>query len=173
LLILGIDPGTATTGYGLVQVQGSRYTLADYGCIRTRAHIAPALRLEMIYQGAHQLLAQHKPQAVAIEQLFFNRNTTNALSVAQARGVLLLAFAKANLPISEYTPLQVKQAVVGYGRAEKEQVKYMVSRILGLKTPLKSDDAADALAIAICHGQQRGSALLLAGGQRPEDRDRN
>ena len=170
MLILGIDPGTATTGYGLVQVQGNRYSLVDYGCIRTRPHLAPALRLEMIYEAAGQLVIQHQPQAVAIEQLFFNRNTTNALSVAQARGVLLLAFAKANLPISEYTPLQVKQAVVGYGRAEKEQVKYMVSRILGLKTPLNSDDAADALAIAICHGQQRGSALLLAGSQKSEVR---
>ena len=152
MIILGIDPGTAITGYGLIKaLGGNRYALIDYGSIRTPAQLPMPNRLEQLYCGAQQLLAAHQPDQVAIEKLFFNRNITTAIPVGQARGVLLLAAAQQKLPIAEYTPLQVKQAVVGYGRAEKQQIKYMVARLLKLKEPPKNDDAADALAIAITH----------------------
>ncbi|MGI6360987.1 MAG: crossover junction endodeoxyribonuclease RuvC [Bacillota bacterium] len=151
MIILGIDPGTATTGYGLIEMSGNKHRLVDYGCIRTPAGKIMSARLEMIYEAMRELVKRHHPDQVAIEQLFFNRNITTALSVGQARGVLLLAVEQSQVPIAEYTPLQVKQAIVGYGGAEKKQVQYMVARVLNLKNPPKSDDAADALAIAICH----------------------
>ena len=152
MIILGIDPGTAITGYGIIHaLGGNRYALVDYGSIRTPAKLPMPERLELLYRGVQQLLTTHQPSQVAIEKLFFNRNITTALPVGQARGVLLLAAAQQKLPIAEYTPLQVKQAVVGYGRAEKEQIKYMVARLLKMKAPPKNDDAADALAIAITH----------------------
>ncbi len=161
--ILGIDPGTATTGYGVVELAGGCYRLLDYGCIQTPAHLAMPERLNMIYQAMECLLAEVEPDEVAIEELFFNRNTTTALTVGQARGVLLLAAARRGQPIGEYTPLQVKQAVACYGRAQKKQVQYMVCRILNLKETPKPDDAADALAVAICHGNWRKIQLLTQG----------
>jgi crossover junction endodeoxyribonuclease RuvC len=161
LIILGIDPGTATTGYGLIDVHGHKYDLLDYGCIRTPAHTPMPDRLCQIYNAICELLVQSKPDQMAIEQLFFNSNTTTAISVGQARGVLLLAAAQQQIPIAEYTPLQVKQAIVGYGQAEKNQVKYMVGRFLHMKQPPRSDDAADALAIAICHSHYYNSRKML------------
>lgn len=149
--ILGIDPGTAITGYGVIDVANHRYQLVDYGCIRTAAHMYLPERLDRIYQGMLLLIQKFQPQAMAIEELFFNTNATTAISVGQARGVILLAAQQRDLPIGEYTPLQVKQALVGYGRAEKQQVQYMVKTFLQMGETPKPDDAADALAIAICH----------------------
>lgn len=149
--ILGIDPGTAITGYGVIDIENHRYRLVDYGCIRTAAHMYLPERLDRIYQGMLLLIQKFQPQAMAIEELFFNTNATTAISVGQARGVILLAAQQKDLPIGEYTPLQVKQALVGYGRAEKQQVQYMVKTFLNMKETPKPDDAADALAIAICH----------------------
>ena len=151
MLILGIDPGTAITGYGIIEAVGSRLVMHDYGVIRTPAGIRLEHRLEQVYDGMSQLIDHWKPDEVAIEELFFNKNTRTALTVGQARGVLLLAAAHHGLPVGEYTPLQVKQAVVGNGRAEKQQVQYMVKVLLNMSSIPQPDDAADALAIAICH----------------------
>ena len=151
MLILGLDPGTAITGYGLIDAQNGSYKLCDYGTLRTKAALPAADRLVKLYDSLIFLLEQLQPDQVAIEELFFNRNTTTAVPVGQARGVLILACAKAGLPIAEYTPLQVKQALTGYGRAEKSQIQYMVARLLKMESPPKNDDAADALAIAITH----------------------
>lgn len=153
--ILGIDPGTAIIGYGVIELLYGQYRLIDYGCIRTPAHTPMPERLHLIYQAMGCLLEKYQPDEVAMEELFFNRNITTAITVAQARGVLLLAAAQKGQPIGEYTPLQVKQAISGYGRAEKKQVQYMVCRILNLLEAPKPDDAADALAVAICHGNWR------------------
>ena len=158
--ILGIDPGTAIVGYGLIDVQGNKLTAVDYGCITTPAHTPMEKRLEMLYKGMSQLLDEAKPDAVAVEELFFNRNITTAITVGQARGVILLSIAQRNLEFAEYTPLEVKQAVVGYGRAEKQQIQYMVTSLLKLKSVPKPDDAADALAIAICHSHYRNTKEL-------------
>lgn len=149
--VLGIDPGTAIVGYGLVQEAGTaRYEALDWGCLRTPSDLAPARRLQMIYEGMRDLLARHRPDVVAVEQLFFNQNVTTALAVGQARGVMLLAAVQAGCELAEYTPAQVKQAVVGYGKAEKIQVQSLVRMSLGLKETPKPDDAADALAVALC-----------------------
>ena len=153
MIILGIDPGTAITGYGLIEADGSRCRLLDYGCIRTTSNLPAPQRLEKLHTGMKQLLAEGKPDQVAMEKLFFNRNATTAIPVGQARGVLLLACAQMGLAVAEYTPLQVKQSIVGYGRAEKQQIQFMVARLLHMKTPPKSDDAADALALALTHAQ--------------------
>ena len=153
MIILGIDPGTAITGYGLIEAQGSRCRLLDYGCVRTSPSQPTPQRLEKLYLGMRQLLEEGKPQQVAVEKLFFNRNITTAIPVGQARGVLLLACAQQGLDVAEYTPLQIKQSIVGYGRAEKQQIQFMVARLLHMKAPPKSDDAADALAIALSHAQ--------------------
>lgn len=152
MLVMGIDPGIAITGYGLVQPgrQGSGKATA-YGCVRTPAHTPLAERLLLLYQEISALLSEHQPDVLAIEQLFFNRNTTTAFIVAQARGVVVLAAAQQGVQVVEYTPLQVKQAVVGYGRAEKQQVQHMVKALLNLASTPKPDDVADALAIALCH----------------------
>ena len=150
--ILGIDPRTAITGYGVIERQAGQYRLIDYGCITTPAHTPISQRLITIYQGMQCLLTEYQPDEVAMEELFFNRNVTTAITVGQARGVLMLAAAQQGLPIGEYTPLQVKQAISGYGRADKKQVQYMVCQILSLKEIPRPDDAADALAVAICHG---------------------
>ncbi len=148
--ILGIDPGTATTGYGVVDYQAGREQLVTYGTIKTEAGIAMPLRLYRIKLQLEQLLQEYLPDKVAVEEIFYNRNSKTVISVAQSRGVILMTAAAAGLPVSEYTPLQVKQAVVGYGNAEKRQVQLMVQRILGMKEMPRPDDAADALAIAIC-----------------------
>ncbi len=151
MIIMGIDPGIAITGYGIIEAEHSRYRLVDYGCIRTAPRIPSQQRLLKLHQGIDMLIDQFNPDYMAIEQLFFNRNTTTAIPVGQARGVILLAAAEHQLAVAEYTPLQVKQAIVGYGRAEKTQIQFMVMRLLKMKNIPKPDDAADALAIAISH----------------------
>jgi crossover junction endodeoxyribonuclease RuvC len=152
MVILGIDPGVAIVGYGVVECVSGNFRCLEYGCITTPAHTLLEDRLSEIYDGMTELIARHRPDCMSIEELFFNNNQKTAVDVAQARGVILLAANKAKLPIYEYTPLQVKSAVVGYGRAEKQQVMYMVRQYLHMKETPKPDDAADAIAIAICHG---------------------
>ncbi|MDF2961699.1 MAG: Holliday junction helicase [Paenibacillus sp.] len=149
--IMGIDPGIAIVGFGLIDKQGSRLVPVQYGCIQTEAHTDSAVRLKMVYDAMVQLIDKYKPDAVAIEKLFFNQNVTTAMTVSQARGVLMLAAVQQGLEIGEYTPLQVKQAIVGYGKAEKKQVQEMVRMFLHLSAVPKPDDVADALAVAICH----------------------
>ena len=152
MVILGIDPGVAIVGYGVVECVSGNFRCLEYGCITTPAHTLLEDRLSEIYDGMTELIARHRPDCMSIEELFFNNNQKTAVDVAQARGVILMAANKARLPIYEYTPLQVKSAVVGYGRAEKQQVMYMVRQYLHMKETPKPDDAADAIAIAICHG---------------------
>lgn len=164
--ILGIDPGIATIGFGVIDFSGREYKLVNCGVITTPAHTMLSSRLEQIYDDMCQLLELFKPDAVSIEELFFNTNITTGIAVAHGRGVLLLACRKAGVAIYEYTPLQVKQAVVGYGRAEKKQVMDMVRRICALPSPPKPDDAADAVALALCHA--RSSTSLLYKGDREE-----
>lgn len=149
--ILGIDPGLAIVGFGFVDKEGSRLTPVQYGCIQTEAHTPEPERLLHVYEGMVQLIERYKPEAVAIEKLYFSRNVTTALPVAQARGVIVLAAVQSGLPVAEYTPMQVKQAVVGYGKAEKKQVQEMVKMFLRLSAVPKPDDVADALAVAVCH----------------------
>ncbi|MEW9700109.1 crossover junction endodeoxyribonuclease RuvC [Paenibacillus sp. SI8] len=149
--ILGIDPGIAIVGFGFIDKIGSKLVPVQYGSIQTEAHTDPGLRLKDVYDATTQLIEKYKPDALAIEKLFFNRNVTTAFTVGQARGVMILAGVQAGLPIAEYTPLQVKQAVVGYGKAEKHQVQEMVKIFLKLAKVPKPDDVADALAVAICH----------------------
>ncbi|WP_135555033.1 crossover junction endodeoxyribonuclease RuvC [Paenibacillus cymbidii] len=149
--ILGIDPGIAIVGFGFIEKQGSRLTPIQYGSIQTEAHTDPAQRLKAVYDSIRELIDKYKPDEVAIEKLFFNRNVTTAFAVGQARGVLILAAVQNGLPVAEYTPLQVKQAIVGYGKAEKKQVQEMVRMFLKLQAAPKPDDVADALAVAICH----------------------
>lgn len=152
MLVIGIDPGTATTGYGLVQenADGSLEAVA-YGAIETPAHTPMTERLLILYQKLSELILLHRPRRAAVEKLFFQRNVTTALSVGQARGVALLALAQAGIEVAEYTPMEVKQAVAGYGGADKRQVQQMVAALLTLDEIPHPDDAADALAIAICH----------------------
>jgi crossover junction endodeoxyribonuclease RuvC len=155
--VLGIDPGIAIVGFGFIDKMGHKLVPVQYGSIQTEAHTDTSERLMIIYDAIGQLIDKYKPDAVAIEKLFFNRNVTTALTVGQARGVLMLAAVQKGLPIAEYTPLQVKQAIVGYGKAEKKQVQEMVRMFLHLQAVPKPDDVADALAIAICHAH---SAVL-------------
>lgn len=166
MIILGIDPGYAIIGYGVISYNGNRFTVLDYGAITTEAGLPMARRLELIYEGVRQLIIKYSPDAMAVEELFFNTNAKTVIGVGQARGVIILAGVKSGVEIAEYTPLQVKQAVVGYGRAEKQQVISMVTTILKLKSPPKPDDTADAVAIAICHAQCRGSAMEKFYNQR-------
>lgn len=149
--IIGIDPGYAITGYGVIEYEGNHFKLVEAGAIETKAGVPFPIRLEKIYDDMMGLIAKYKPDAISIEELFFNTNTTTAIGVAQGRGAVLIAAAKTNTPIYEYTPLQVKQAVVGYGRAEKKQVQLMVQKILNLERIPKLDDTTDAMAIAMCH----------------------
>ncbi|MBR3294424.1 MAG: crossover junction endodeoxyribonuclease RuvC [Oscillospiraceae bacterium] len=157
--ILGIDPGYATIGFGIIETEGSRYRLLQCGVITTPAHTSLASRLDQIYQDLRQLIDAFQPDAASIEELFFNTNITTGIAVAHGRGVILLACRQAGLKIYEYTPLQVKQSVVGYGRAEKRQVMDMVRRLCNLKAPPKPDDAADAVALALCHARSATSLL--------------
>ena len=159
MLILGIDPGFAIVGFGLVESAGGRARLVQCGAITTPAGESLPARLLQISNDMDLLLEQFKPEAMAIEELFFNNNITTGIGVAQARGVLLLAAERHGVPIYEYTPSQVKQAVVGYGGADKRQVMLMTQRLLGMKQIPRPDDAADALAIAICHGRSATSLL--------------
>jgi len=151
MLVLGIDPGTAITGYGLVKGEGDALTLVAYGAITTSSDWPLPERLRRIYQELTALIEDQQPTAAAVEELFFSKNVRTALSVGQARGVALLAAANARLSIHEYTPLQVKQAIAGYGRATKDQVQQMVKMLLALDSVPQPDDAADAIAVAICH----------------------
>lgn len=161
MLVLGIDPGTAITGYGVIECKGNKFKVVDYGSIRTASTLPLPKRLQLLYDGVQELINTYHPQHLAVEELFFNKNTKTALSVGQARGVILLAGANNNLIVAEYTPLQVKQAVVGYGRAAKKQVQEMVRILLNLERMPKPDDVADALAVAICHGHSYGLQKLL------------
>ena len=152
MIVLGVDPGTAVTGYGIVKDSPSgRLLEICHGVIRTSSTSPYSLRLKELHDSISSLIERHKPQAVVIEQLFFNKNVATALSVGQARGAVILTAALAGLDLSEYTPIQVKEAVTGYGHAEKMQVQQMVKVLLGLPEIPKPDDAADALALAICH----------------------
>ena len=158
--ILGIDPGYGITGFGVLEAQRSQYQLLQYGAITTPAGVDFPVRLEMIYNDMVQLLQVAKPDAVAIEELFFGQNVTTGIGVAQSRGVILLAVQQAHVPVFQYKPMQVKQSVVGYGNATKHQVQDMTRRILHLEKIPKPEDAADAIAIALCHA--RSSTSLLA-----------
>ncbi len=151
MLVLGIDPGTATTGYGLVRDTDTGLVLVDYGTIQTPAGQPMPERLRTIYHELKRLLALHLPDSAAVEKLFFQKNVSTAMSVGQARGVAILALAEAGVSVGEYTPRDVKQAVAGYGGADKRQMQQMVRAILNLPDIPKPDDAADALAVAICH----------------------
>jgi crossover junction endodeoxyribonuclease RuvC len=149
--VLGIDPGIAIVGFGFVDKDGHKLTPVQYGSIETKAGTPQETRLMQVYESAGALMDRYKPDEVAVEKLFFNRNVTTAFAVGQARGVIILAAAQRGIPVAEYTPLQVKQAVVGYGKAEKRQVQEMVRMFLKLSAVPKPDDVADALAVAICH----------------------
>ncbi len=149
--VLGIDPGTATTGYGILEQVAGKAQLLEYGIINTAAKTSMPERLLKIQREMNRLLLEHKPDVVAVEEIFYFKNAKTIVTVAQGRGVILLTAAAAGIAVAEYTPLQVKQAVVGYGQAEKRQVQYMVQRLLNMKELPRPDDAADALAIAICH----------------------
>jgi len=151
VLVLGIDPGTAITGYGLVREDEAGLTLVDCGVITTAAGRPLPERLQAIYQGLAAVAREHQPQQAAVEELFFSRNVRTALSVGHARGVVLLALADAGLAIHEYKPLEIKQAITGYGGAGKQQVQEMVRLLLNLDTVPEPDDAADAVAVAVCH----------------------
>ena len=149
--ILGLDPGTATTGYGIVDVEEGEFTAVTYGVIKTPANMPMPQRLQLIQQELQQLLDDYQPDAVGIEEVFFGRNVTTAITVGQARGVLLLTVANAGLPIGEYSPPKIKDAVTGYGKADKAQVQLMVRNLLDLEETPRPDDAADGLAVAITH----------------------
>ena len=161
MIILGIDPGYAIVGYGAIEHSRGKSKMLTYGAITTQPGPDISLRLREIYQDMCQLLDTIRPDAVAVEELVFTNNVTTGIAVAQARGVILLACAQRGIIPAEYTPMQVKQGVVGYGKAEKKQVMEMTRSLLGLKAVPKPDDAADALAIALCHAHTSGS--LLAG----------
>lgn len=159
--ILGIDPGYAILGYGVVDMKGNRFEPVNFGAITTDAGVPMPDRLKILYSSLSEVIAQYEPEVASIEELFFNTNTKTAIMVGQARGVAILACANSGLEIAEYTPLQIKQALVGYGRAEKKQVQSMVKTILNLREVPKPDDTADALAAAICHGHSAGAANRL------------
>ena len=150
MIILGIDPGFAITGVGVIEYKNNKFKVLDYGAITTDSGLKLSQRLLLLYNKLENVIIKHNPDVVAIEELFFNKNIKTALNVGHGRGVVLLAAAKNNKKIFEYTPLQVKQSVVGYGRAEKNQVQQMVKMILNLKSIPKPDDVADALAVAVC-----------------------
>lgn len=160
--IMGIDPGYAIMGWGILDLKGNHFSVVDYGSITTDAHTPMEERLEHLYNMLESIIHEYKPEEVAIEELFFNNNAKTALMVGQARGVAILAAVKGGLKISEYTPLQIKQALVGYGRADKKQMQTMVKTILNLKEVPKPDDTADAVAAAICHGHCLGNRNTMA-----------
>ena len=159
MVILGIDPGLAIVGYGVIEYKSPNFTTLSHGAILTPAHTVVEDRLEAIYNQLDELIKMYKPDAVAIEELFFNTNQKTGIAVAEARGCILLCCKKNNVDIFEYTPLQVKQSVVGYGRADKKQIIHMVKLLLKLETAPKLDDTCDALAIAICHANCSNSRM--------------
>ncbi len=159
MIILGIDPGIAIVGWGVLRYEKGRFTPLGFGSIQTKAGQKVEDRLKQVHDGLTAIIEKFHPDVMAIEELFWNTNQKTGIVVAEARGVIILAARQANIPIFEYTPLQVKQAIVGYGRAEKKQVIMMVTTFLGLKEAPKPDDTADALAIAICHGHCANSVM--------------
>ena len=159
MVILGIDPGLAIVGWGVVQYAANRFAPMAYGSIQTKAGIPVEDRLSQIYDRLSEIIEKYKPDAISVEELFWNTNVTTGIVVAEARGVILLCAKMHGVPIYEYTPMQVKQAVVGYGKADKKQVISMVTLMLGLKEPPKPDDTADAIAIAIWHAHTGASAI--------------
>ena len=159
MVIMGIDPGYAFVGYGVIEARAGRFLPLEHGAVTTEAGENFSRRLEIIYEDVTTVLQKWRPGALSLEKLYFTNNKTTAIGVAEARGVILLAAQQNRVPVFEYTPLQVKQAVTGYGQAEKRQVMEMTRRLLHLKEVPKPDDTADALAMAICHGQAAGSAL--------------
>jgi len=159
LRVLGIDPGYAIVGYGIVDYDGYKFNTVAYGAITTSAGEPFSRRISVIYDDMKTILKTYKPDALSIERLYFNTNTTTAIDVAQARGVILLSAEQEGVEIFEYTPLQVKQAITGYGKAEKRQVMEMVKSFLSLKAVPKPDDTADALALAICHAHTAASGI--------------
>ncbi len=163
--VIGIDPGVAITGYGLIEENGSDYSCLASGCVRTRKDQEPASRLKVIHDYICELVAEYEPQALAVEKLFFSKNVRTAFQVGEARGVIILAAARCDIDLFEYTPLQVKQAVAGYGKAEKLQVQKMIQMLLKLPILPKVDDEADALAVALCHLQNRRFQEALKGGK--------
>ena len=164
--IIGIDPGTAITGYGVVEKHGDRILFLDCGAITTPSTMEAPDRLKLIYEEFNTLIDRYQPQHAATERLFFNNNVTTGIPVGRALGVILLAISQRGLTWTEYTPTQVKSAVVGNGRADKKQVQFMVTRLLTLAETPKPDDAADALAIAICHSHSVKVATLIKRGVR-------
>ena len=164
MVILGIDPGVATVGFGIICETGGVIVPRRYGVISTSAGMRLALRLRQINSDVSMLIETFKPDAIAVEELFFNTNLKTAVSVAHGRAAVILAGEACGIPMFEYTPLQVKKAVVGYGRATKKQVIDMVQRLLSMDSAPKPDDAADALAIAICHARTANSLLNIKGG---------
>ena len=150
-IILGIDPGTATMGWGVIRQEGNRLSYVQHGAVTTPSQWEMPRRLGRLFDGVTELVKGYRPETVAVEELFFNTNVTTAITVGQARGVVLLAAYRAGIEVAEYTPLQVKQAITSYGRAEKRQVQEMVKSLLRLREIPKPDDAADGLAIAVCH----------------------
>lgn len=159
--ILGIDPGYAILGYGIIDMVGNSFRVVAYGAVTTEAGVPMPDRLKHLYYSLMELIDEYRPECAAVEELFFNTNTKTAIKVGEARGVAILACANSGLDIEEYTPLQIKQALTGYGRADKSQVQTMVKTILNLKKVPKPDDTADALAAAICHGHSGESRKRL------------
>ncbi|RKL64287.1 crossover junction endodeoxyribonuclease RuvC [Thermoanaerobacteraceae bacterium SP2] len=167
MLIMGIDPGIAISGYGLVNNKNYKNTVIEYGVLRTNSSKSMPKRLEYIFNGYMELIRKYSPEAIAVEELFFNKNAKTIITVGQARGAALLAASLMNIEVFEYTPLQVKQAVVGYGRAEKIQIQEMTRILLNLKELPKPDDAADALAVALCHiNSFRLQSVINNNGER-------
>ncbi len=161
--ILGIDPGIAIVGFGFIDKQGSQLKPVQYGSIQTEAGLSVPLRLKQIFEAMQELLSTYQPEEIAVEKLFFNKNVTNAFSVGQARGVILLAAELAGIPVYEYTPMQVKQAVTGYGGAEKKQIQEMARLLLRLPSVPKPDDVADALGVAITHAHFQQFNRMVEG----------
>lgn len=159
--ILGVDPGYAILGWGVLDLKGNHFSVVDYGAITTDAKMEMPLRLQHLYIQLCAVIEKYKPEVASIEELFFNSNAKTAIMVGQARGVAVLACVNGGLEVNEYTPLQIKQALVGYGRADKKQVQAMVKAILNLSEVPKPDDTADAVADAICHGHSAGNRARL------------
>ena len=155
--ILGIDPGYAILGWGVIDMKGNHFKVVDYGAVTTDSKMEMPDRLKVLYNSLMDIITEYEPDVASIEELFFNTNAKTAILVGQARGVAVLACANSGLDIEEYTPLQIKQGLVGYGRAEKKQVQLMVKTILNLQEIPKPDDTADALAAAVCHGHSANS----------------
>jgi crossover junction endodeoxyribonuclease RuvC len=161
MVILGIDPGIATVGFGIISAEGSRQSLIRCGAVKTKAGKKLSERLAQIYDDITELIEMFKPDAVSVEEIFFNTNITTGISVAQGRGVIILACERRGVPAFEYTPLQIKQAITGYGRSDKKQMMEMVRRLLNMTQVAKPDDASDALAAAICHARFAGSLMNM------------